>query len=264
MRGWAMVFAVLAAPAWAAPDPAKVTPLDAAGQARALAAAAPRLGALDPRQHCIRVEAAQDGASAKACLRVARAYRVEVGGAVRVHVALSGQGHSTCHACAGVVAFAALDASGPAWTVAAVSKPTLSGSMGEPAAPSGLVLRRLGANRWGWTETTTYVGCGEVEGASTIHLVGLGGINPAGTLSGEASNMGNCFNGRVYSQPDGELCSATTVAVTVDSTKPDADAYPIVLRFDTKQGSRTRRRVVAVPFDPAQGKWVEPGAPPRS
>ncbi len=242
------------------PDPAAPPPndrpvaLDAAGRAKAAAALGATPGRLDAARRCWVANVRTAYSNETACIAIVRAYAV----AGQVHLLLQGNGGATCHACAGLAAFAVLDAAGPRWRV--IARPTAfrDGDYGKPTDPAKVAFTRLGANRWGWVEQTAGIGQGYLEGGFTIYLQRGAVVAEVGQLPGDQSNTDACDS---FDRSGCEQKIDYTVTLMPDVSSLDATAYPVLLHAKGTLGAALDSSL-RVPFDETRFRYALPRAWP--
>ncbi len=219
-------------------------------------------GRYDPARRCRRVTAHSDGAALSTCLKITKTVRVVTPSGPQIHVLLAGDDpKKDCHACAGVIAFATFAPDEPAWRLVARSVPMIDGSWGRANPPENFEVRKLGTDLWGWVETTSYMGQGVTEGRLNLYLPRDGTIVEAGSLPGDHDNMGTCEDGKLKTF-SGEDCNEVKISLGVDTSRPEATHYPIVLTAESRIGARHATGRYIAPFDPQSFKYVEPNGIP--
>jgi hypothetical protein len=228
----------------------------------ASAALGKEIGRYDAARKCRRVTARSDGVTVATCLKITKTVEVDTASGPRIHVLLAGDNpKEDCHACPGVVAFATFAPATPAWRLVARSVPRLDGSWGRANPPENFRVSKLGAELWGWVETTSYTGQGTTSGLVNIFLPHDESIVEAGSLPGDHDNSGNCEEGKSKTF-SGEDCEDVKIMLGVDLSEPAARYYPIVLTAGGRVGTRPVNGRFVVPFDPKSYRYVEPKGVP--
>ena len=220
--------------------------LDAAGLARAVAALGSVPGRIDARHGCWAAAARDANGITPGCLRIVRGFHTAGLGGEQVFLLLSGKGTTDCHACAGLIAFAVLDAAGPDWRITVPPVAATNGAYGQPTEPSGFAFVQLGRDRWGWIEHRSDLAQGQVDGRHTVHLRRGPAFVEAGLLPGERDNGGACGNpGDSITSPSCTTIESIDVTAVPDASNPDAVAYPILLHAtgSVLRAGQGRRRV---------------------
>ena len=242
--------------------------LDAAGLARAVAALGSVPGRIDARHGCWAATARDANGITSGCLRIVRGFDAAGPGGDQVFLLLSGKGTTDCHACAGLIAFAVLDAAGADWRITVPPVAATNGAYGQPTVPSAFTFAQLGRDRWGWIEHRGDLAQGQVDGRHTVHLPRGPAFVAAGLLPGERDNTGACGNpGDPVTSPSCATIESIDVTAMPDASNPDAVAYPILLHatgsvFQAGKGSRRIDKRAVARFDEARFEYVAPLAWP--
>ena len=242
--------------------------LDAAGLARAVVALGSVPGRIDARHGCWATAARGANGAASGCLRIVRGFNAAGPNGNQVFLLLSGKGTADCHACAGLIAFAILDAAGPDWRLTVPPVPVDDGVYGQPTEPANFAFVRLGRDRWGWIENNGDIAQGIVESVHTIHLLRGTAFAKAGLLPGARDNGGACGDpGDPITSPSCATIENIDVAAVPDASNPDAAAYPILLHatgsvFQAGKGKRRIDKRAVARFDEARFEYVAPPAWP--
>jgi hypothetical protein len=242
--------------------------LDAAGLARAVSALGSAPGRIDTRRGCWAATARDAAGVTSGCLRIVRGFNAAGPNGDQVFLLLTGKGTTDCHACAGLIAFAVLDAAGPDWRITVPPVPATNGAYGQPTGPAAFAFVQLGRDRWGWIEKHSGVGQGVVEGGHTIHMLRGPAFVEVGLLPGERDNSGACGDpGDPITSPSCMTIESIDVTAAPDVSRPDAAAYPILLHatgsvFQAGKGSRRIDKRAVARFDETRFQYVAPLAWP--
>ncbi len=215
-------------------------------------------GQYDAARKCRPVTVESGDTVESSCLKITKTVRVVTSSGPRIYVLLAGDNpESESHASAGVVAFATFAPDEPTWRLVARSAPRRDGERGRANWPENFEVRKLGADRCGWVETTGWAYQGETGGRMILYLPRDGTIVEAGSLPGDHDNLGNCEEGKLKALY-GDDCEDVRIAHGVDTSQPEAPHYPFVLTVESKIGARRGLRRYVVPFDPKSYSYVVP------
>ena len=238
--------------------------LDPTGLTRAVSALGSVPGRIDTRRGCWTTTARGGGMVTTGCLRIVRGFNGAGPDGNQVFLLLAGKGTTDCHVCAGLIAFAVLDAAGPDWRIVVPPVPVADGGYGTPAEPAAFAFVRLGRDRWGWIEKHSGFGQGVLEGAHTVHMLRGPAFVEAGQLPGERDNSGACGDpANPVASPSCTSIENIDVTAVPDASHPDVTAYPILLHatgsvFQVAKGSRRIDQHAIARFDEARFQYVAP------
>ncbi len=239
-----------------APD-GRPVPLDAASRPGVVAALGALPGRWVPARRCWVATDRSSGTPVTACLTMTRAWSVSTAGGTQVQLLLQGSGTADCHACAGLSAFAVLASDNAGWKVVVKPRPFTDGQYGKPTRPDDMAFVRLGADRWGWIQSTSSMGQGVVEGGHQVFMRRGAAMASAGQLPGAAGNGGAC---PAFGPREPGPCAEEVgydITVVPDASDPAAAAYPLLMHAVGKRGGPLDVRATAA-FDEARFSYVPP------
>ncbi|MCD9029347.1 hypothetical protein LDO26_14190 [Luteimonas sp. BDR2-5] len=133
-------------------------------------------------------------------------------------------------------------------------------TFGSLGAVSGIEVRRLGARRHGFLVESGFTGQGITIGTYSLVVPRGDGFHEAAWLRSSIDNAGMLADCPGADDCDGDATFDVAYDLAIDDSRPDADAYALLVR---EHGDLCGRRVDTVhrlAFDAATGTWAVPAA----
>ncbi len=213
-------------------------------------------GEVDPHEHCWKATSHEQNWSVSACLKIAQSFRIATPSGVHIYVLLAGKGDSDCHGCGGLIGLFSFAQSGTRWTMEAKAPAEPDGSYGVPTDPLNFQVIEYGPATWGWLETASHYGQGELEERYLVYLPRNGAFVLAGQIDAQRDNAANCVSEtKTYS---GGGCLNVALALGVDRSAPATDFWPLLLQAFGIHGGKPVAQHFAASSDAESFRYTVP------